>query len=276
MNHIRYFSNRCFVVFILVGLVAALVYPSMSLAQTAQPTKETPVRRPSLDGYCTVSYLVENKALKGDAANQSEYLGELYYFANKQAKEAFDANPNKHLPELGGLCAMALGGPYGNRLAGDPTVFMVIDGRIFLFSSERAKRAYLERPTGVIENALKVFDQPKLSGFCPVSYIRDNRAVKGVSDIRVVYDMSVYHFVDEAARKAFAKEPARYLPQFGSYCAASIIDRKKYYADANFFSVVDGKTYLFMNEQKKQWFDAHPGPTIIKGKMAWAKIKGAE
>lgn len=83
-----------------------------------------------LDGYDPVAYFTDGKPVKGTAALTADYKGEKYQFATAQNRDAFVAAPEKYLPQYGGYCAWAVA---QNQLApGDPKVFKVVDGKLYL------------------------------------------------------------------------------------------------------------------------------------------------
>lgn len=83
-----------------------------------------------LGGYDPVSYFVGGNPAKGVAAYSAEHKGEKYQFATAQNRDAFAAAPEKYLPQYGGYCAWAAA---QNQLApGDPTIYKVVDGKLYL------------------------------------------------------------------------------------------------------------------------------------------------
>lgn len=267
------FSCQCALA--LLPVLAASTWVSAQESNTAAPNPSTvdEVASPALDGYCPVTYLTANKAEKGDAAHQIRYAGELYYFTSGKAKKKFNDNPDLYLPQLGGWCAMALGGPYGNKFAGDPQVFMLQQNKLFLFSSPRAKNAYFERPEGVLERAEELFDVPQLFGYCPVSYQKKKEAVKGSASHRVVVRRQVYYLAGPEEKKAFAADPDKYLPQYQGMCVTNLANGHRYQADAKLFRVREGKTYLFLNDEALKQFDDAPVETIEKAEANWKLVR---
>lgn len=245
---------------LLIGCV--VIAPAFTSAVEKEP-------EPALGGYCLVSYFEKNQAVKGDPAHKTEHMGDVYHFSSAEAKEKFHANPDKYLPQFAGLCTMALGGPYGNRLPSDPTSFAIVDGRLYLFSQERAKKMWEETPESVIKRADALFEQPRLSGYCPVSYQRDNKAVKGDPSQRSVYKTYVYHTSSPEAKAAFDKDPQQYLPPYGDYCVTHLADRTMKLFDPTLFRVVKDKTYFFHNEDARKRFDADPRKIIRRANARW-------
>ena len=58
-----------------------------------------------------------------------------------------------------------------------------------------------------------------LHGFDAVAYFTDGKAVKGDPQYHSKYDGATYYFRSGDNKAAFDKEPERYAPQYGGYCA---------------------------------------------------------
>ncbi|SRR5712691_1523079 len=103
-------------------LLQAIVASAFALASLA--------RAAGLDGLDPVSYFSGGQPIRGDAAISAAYRGETYQFASAQDRAAFVADPERYLPQYGGYCAWAVA---QNKLApGDPAVFKVVDGKLYL------------------------------------------------------------------------------------------------------------------------------------------------
>ena len=92
-----------------------------------------------LDGYDPVAYFTDAKPVKGTAALTADYKGEKYQFATARNRDAFVVAPEKYLPQYGGYCACAVAN--GQLAPGDPNVFKVVDGKLYLnLNRDIAKR----------------------------------------------------------------------------------------------------------------------------------------
>lgn len=265
------FRNRL-ALWVAVVAVMASLGASVSLGDEGSKVADAaaaPVE-PVMGGYCHASYLLDRKAVPGDPKFQSVFRGEVYYHASAERKQAFDADPVKYLPQLGGLCAAALGGPYGTRLAPDPRVFALEGGRLFMFSSTRAMRVYLKDPPYYIERAQTRFDVPEFGGHCPVNYVRRGTPAAGDVKFRAVYQTKVYLFTDQAALDLFNQDPRKYLPQYDGYCPMSMSQTRLVVGDPTVFSVVDGKLYFFADELTQSRFTQGNSDIIKKADVAWA------
>ncbi|MEK7731189.1 MAG: YHS domain-containing (seleno)protein, partial [Planctomycetota bacterium] len=207
---------------------------------------------------------------------RSEYQGSVYYLADSEAKKQFDADPEKFLPQFGGLCTVALGGSYGNRLPSDPAVFRVVDGKLYLFSQERAVKSFDLKPADYIATANERFAKPMIGGYCPVSYQLSGQAVKGDVKFKQTIRAEVYHLASTEAKAAFIKEPDKFIPLYGGLCAEGVARGKRYAAVPTVFAVVDGRTYVFFDAAAKKTFDANPAETIKNAEANWPELKKAK
>ena len=106
---------------------------------------------PALGGYCPVAYGAMNKAVKGDPKVSLDHDGMHYLFVNAEAKKMFEANPAKYEVAYQGYCATAMA--MGKKVASDPTLFTVADGKTYLFSSVEAKKMFDGNPAATVQKA---------------------------------------------------------------------------------------------------------------------------
>jgi YHS domain-containing protein len=112
-----------------------------------------------------------------------------------------------------------------------------------------------------------------LDGYDPVAYFTDGRAVRGDAAIARTHEGATYHFASTANRDAFAKDPARYLPQFGGFCAWAVSRGYTAPTDPEAWRVVDGKLYLnYSRSVQKMWEGDVPG-NIRKGDANWPGLR---
>lgn len=86
-----------------------------------------------------------------------------------------------------------------------------------------------------------------IQGYDPVAYF-SNKAVKGDKKYTANYMGVVYNFSSENNKNNFLKNPSKYEPQYGGWCAFAMGDSgKKVEIDPETYKIVDGKLYLFYN-----------------------------
>lgn len=102
-------------------------------------------------GYDVVSYFVgEGVPVEGSEAFTVRYNGYDYRFASAENADAFVAEPAKYAPAYGGYCAWAIA--KNDRLApGDPNVYEVVDGKLYLNFSDDVQAMWEEDKAGFIE-----------------------------------------------------------------------------------------------------------------------------
>lgn len=86
-----------------------------------------------------------------------------------------------------------------------------------------------------------------IQGYDPVAYFTVNQATKGKESIQFVHDKAIYYFATESHRERFAREPQKYIPQFGGYCAWAVSKNELAKIDPKAFQIVDGKLLLQYN-----------------------------
>ena len=85
-----------------------------------------------------------------------------------------------------------------------------------------------------------------LQGYSPVSYLDLGIAQKGIKAHKSEYEKVIYYFTSAEQKAAFDKNPAKYKPQYGGFCAFGIYAGAKFRPDPNKFIVKDGKYFLFL------------------------------
>ncbi len=121
----------------LVGLLAAAVLlpaasiPMRSAYEVNMSTGMTLVGAPlAMHGYDPVAYFTEGRARVGKAAFSSKHGNAAYRFVSKANKEKFEQNPQRYVPQYGGYCAFGVA--VGAKFDGDPTLFRIVDDKLYL------------------------------------------------------------------------------------------------------------------------------------------------
>jgi YHS domain-containing protein len=88
-------------------------------------------------------------------------------------------------------------------------------------------------------------DRVILKGADVVSYFTQNKDVMGNPAIRSTYENVTFYFSSTEHKALFDKEPTKYLPQYGGYCANGIVYGIPWGGDADTWRMIDGKLYIF-------------------------------
>lgn len=88
-----------------------------------------------------------------------------------------------------------------------------------------------------------------IQGYDPVAYFSANKAIKGSKDLTVAYQGVIYYFSSVENKETFKKNPAKYEPQYGGWCAYAMgHDGSKVEIDPETFKIIDNKLYLYYNK----------------------------
>lgn len=128
--------------FVLASLMAVsltlIVGSSQAWTQSrTYPPVHAAADRLALGGHDPVAYFTEGQAVVGDAAITLDWNGATWRFANAEHRAMFEADPQAYAPQFGGYCAWAAS--QGYIAPGDPTVWRIVDGRLYLNFNDRAR-----------------------------------------------------------------------------------------------------------------------------------------
>jgi YHS domain-containing protein len=84
-----------------------------------------------------------------------------------------------------------------------------------------------------------------LKGFDVVAYFADSKHEMGRKEFRSDYKGITFQFASAERKAMFDKEPAKYLPEFGGYCANGIVYGIPWGGDGDTWKMIDGKLYIF-------------------------------
>jgi len=116
-------------------------------------------------------------------------------------------------------------------------------------------------------------DTTGMQGYDLVSYHTSKRPLHGNGHFLAVHDSVTYLFVNEENQAAFERDPQKYLPAYGGYCAFGVSVGKKFVGDPEVWRLVDGRLYLNLDENiQDQWLKDVPG-RIKTANENWQRIK---
>lgn len=104
-----------------------------------------------LHGYDPVAYFTDGTPTEGSAELSATHDGATYHFASAANRDRFLADPEKYMPAYGGFCAF--GTAMGRKFDGDPHVWQIVDGRLYLNLNEKVQSRWEKNPAGFITTA---------------------------------------------------------------------------------------------------------------------------
>ena len=113
-----------------------------------------------------------------------------------------------------------------------------------------------------------------IQGYDPVSYFKGGEAKKGNPTFQAKVGDVTYLFSSDANKQEFLKDPKKFEPQFGGWCAYAVADSKsKVEIDPKSFIVQDGRLLLFY---KGLWGNTREKWLSTKSKDAKAFLQEAD
>jgi YHS domain-containing protein len=108
-----------------------------------------------------------------------------------------------------------------------------VAGELLAQTATRAKHFNLEKGLAI-------------QGYDPVAYFTQNKALEGQKQWTATFEGITYRFASAANKDLFLKDPKKYEPQYGGWCAYAMgATGEKVEIDPETFKVVNGKLYLF-------------------------------
>ena len=137
-----------------------------------------------------------------------------------------------------------------------------------------------QNPSGALKpvNAHVVDDVSgvMLKGHDVVSYFTQNKHALGSPQITSLYEGVTFRFASAEHKALFDKEPAKYIPQYGGYCADGIVYGIPWGGDADTWTLRDGKLYIFGGQSSKDAFELDPAANFVLADKYWSEeIKGS-
>ncbi|WP_291287511.1 YHS domain-containing (seleno)protein [Flavobacterium sp.] len=87
-----------------------------------------------------------------------------------------------------------------------------------------------------------------IQGYDPVGYFNQGKAIKGKKELSASYQGVIYKFSSNENKQEFLKNPLKYEPQYGGWCAYALgSSGEKVEINPETFKIIDGKLYLFYN-----------------------------
>jgi hypothetical protein len=111
-----------------------------------------------------------------------------------------------------------------------------------------------------------------ISGFDPVAYFTDGKALFGRPELELNVDGSVWRFTNEGNRGAFVKDPEIYAPRFAGYDPLAIGRGRSVQGHPLIWAVAGQRLYLFYSEQTRASFLADPGRIIDTAERKWPDV----
>lgn len=105
----------------------------------------------ALHGYDPVAYFTDGGPARGSDKLVHVHDGAAYRFSSQAHLDAFKQDPDRYLPQYGGFCAFGVS--VGKKFDGDPNLWKIEDGKLYLNLNEEIYETFLSDLDGNIRKA---------------------------------------------------------------------------------------------------------------------------
>lgn len=113
-----------------LGMAMTAAPPAFALVPESTASVNTDAAGLALRGYDAVAYFTTGKPTLGEARFAATFDGVRYHFASAENLRRFKERPAAYAPQFGGFCAMGVA--LDKKLDGDPNVWKIVDGKLYL------------------------------------------------------------------------------------------------------------------------------------------------
>ncbi|HBI15961.1 MAG TPA: YHS domain protein [Desulfobulbaceae bacterium] len=117
------------------------------------------------------------------------------------------------------------------------------------------------------------FGKIALQGYDPVAFHAAGKPMKGNPAILTEYGGYKFVFASEENKTAFEKEPEKYLPAFGGYCAFGVSIGVLFPVEIDTWEIIDGHLVLQYTTEVKQMFEKDKSKNLRKAAENWVKME---
>lgn len=110
-----------------------------------------------------------------------------------------------------------------------------------------------------------------LDGHDMVAYFTQGRHAKGTAQFKTVHQGVTFYFANAEHKALFDQAPAKYLPQYGGFCANGINYGIPWGGDADTWRIVGGKLYIFGGAGSRAAFELDTAANIALADKYWAE-----
>ena len=141
---------------VMAGLVSTALLGALAPAQAADEINVVPgfsiAGAPvALHGYDAVAYFTEAQPVRGSDALVHVHEGAAYRFSSQANLDAFKQDPDRYAPQYGGFCAYGVA--VGKKFDGDPHLWKIEGGKLYLNLNREIYETFLEDVDGNIRKA---------------------------------------------------------------------------------------------------------------------------
>ncbi|MEO6687420.1 MAG: YHS domain-containing (seleno)protein [Dyadobacter sp.] len=115
-----------------------------------------------------------------------------------------------------------------------------------------------------------------IKGYDVVAFHTDAKATKGIENFTYRWKDTNWLFANQENLDMFKKDPEKYAPQYGGYCAYGTADGHKAPTETDTWTVRDNKLYFNYNKKVQGIWNKDQAGYIEKADKNWVDIRNKE
>ncbi|WP_429124025.1 YHS domain-containing (seleno)protein [Ensifer sp. 4252] len=117
------------------------------------------------------------------------------------------------------------------------------------------------------------FGDVAIKGYDPVAYFTENKALEGSPQYSYRWLGANWQFASAENRELFIREPTRYAPQYGGYCADGVsFGTVTTNIDPKAWRIIEGKLFLSYDPGAAEGFEKNPNK-LVDSKKHWSEVE---
>lgn len=133
----------------------------------------------AISGYDPVAYFTDGGAVAGSQTYAAGWHGAEWWFQTEENRTIFLSDPARYAPQFGGFALEGVAN--GSGFAGNPEVFKILEGRLYLSRSPKSQSLWLRNPDGYIRAA-----EEGWAASCPVLTAEQERQAARIGNAEPV------------------------------------------------------------------------------------------
>jgi hypothetical protein len=111
-----------------------------------------------------------------------------------------------------------------------------------------------------------------IKGYDPVAYFTQSKPVKGSPNFTHQWMGATWQFASAEDRDMFAKEPEKFAPKYGGYCAYGVSQGHTAPIDPEAWTIIEGKLYLNYSQGVKKTWSGDTNKYIDMAEKKWPEL----
>lgn len=111
-----------------------------------------------------------------------------------------------------------------------------------------------------------------IQGYDPVAFFGGQKPVKGKPAFSDREGGAIFYFASQEHLDIFRKDPIKYEPAFGGYCAYGVSRNKLVEIDVDAFQIVDGRLLLQYSKGVRDDFNKDTKGNLAKAEQNWPAL----